>query len=540
MKTVVRQKYFFLLLLFSLNAQAQVGIGTTTPQANLDIPAVNAANPTNTDGILIPRINAFPATNPTVNQQGMMVFLTTATTFGGNAKIPGFYYWNNPTTDWIAVGNNSTTGWQLSGNAGTNATTNFVGTTDNVDLLFRRNNIRAGRLGLNNTSFGLNSLNPATTGTRNTAIGANVLNNNTSGTRNTGIGENTLFSNTSGGENIAIGAGSLFSNTTGNQNSAIGRNVLTTNSTGSSNTGVGYLALRDNTIGEFNTAVGRSSLINNSDGIQNTAVGVNALFANTTGGFNSVLGVQAGRENSTGTNNTAIGFQSLFSNVTGTSNVAIGNQAGYFETGSNRLYIENSDADANNALIYGEFDNNILRTNSEFQIGNPTSTGYAFPTTDGTSGQILETDGNGALSWVNPNNNKTIVRSTLLANQSLGTTGWEKILFDFTVYDTNSEFSTTNNRFVAGSVGFFQINAGLHTNNQNNGQFYSIGVYVNGNLFQETTGNHLNNGPVHRNINCIVQLNATDYVEIYVQNYQVGVEIDSFPSKTFFEVQQVR
>ena len=76
---------------------------------------------------------------------------------------------------------------------------------------------------------------------------------------------------------------------------------------------------------------------------------------------------------------------------------------------NNKLYIENSDADPNNALIYGEFglDNtstgNILRTNSEFQIGNPITEGYAFPTTDGTSNQILKTDGSGSLSWTNNN-----------------------------------------------------------------------------------------------------------------------------------------
>ena len=130
------------------------------------------------------------------------------------------------------------------------------------------------------------------------------------------------------------------------------------------------------------------------------------------------------------------------------------------------------------------------------------------------------------------------MRINLSANQALGTTGWEKINFDTTVFDTKSEFA--GGTFTAASAGIYQVNAGFHTDNQSNTQFYSVGVYVNGTLYQETTGNHLGNGPVHRNINCMVNLAAGGTVEIYVQNYQPTVAIDSFAGKTFFEVQQIR
>ncbi|HMI06524.1 MAG TPA: hypothetical protein VK528_03180, partial [Flavobacterium sp.] len=120
------QSYLFLIVfsLFALSAGAQVGIGTNTPQAQLDIPATNAAAPSNTDGILVPRVNAFPVANPTAAQQGMLVFLTTTVA----TNIPGFYYWNNPTLSWIGIGN--TNNWSLLGNAGTTPATNFIGTTD--------------------------------------------------------------------------------------------------------------------------------------------------------------------------------------------------------------------------------------------------------------------------------------------------------------------------------------------------------------------------------------------------------------------------
>jgi trimeric autotransporter adhesin len=67
-------------------ATAQVGINTTLPDAQLDIRSSNQATPSNTDGILIPKIDAFPVTNPTLAQKGMLVYLTTIS----GLNQPGF------------------------------------------------------------------------------------------------------------------------------------------------------------------------------------------------------------------------------------------------------------------------------------------------------------------------------------------------------------------------------------------------------------------------------------------------------------------
>ncbi len=513
MKTKRIVLFFFILSAF--NALAQVGVNTTSPSAQLDIVSSNTATPANTDGLLIPRINAFPITNPTASQQSMLVYLTT--TAGTNP--PGFYYWDNTSTSWKAVG--GTTGWSLTGNAGTSTATNFMGTTDNKDVIFKRNGIRAGFLGDSNTStgsmntaFGSNTLLSTTTGIRNTALGTNTLRANSSGNMNVTIGDQSMFSNTSGSENVAIGVGSLYSNLTGVSNVAIGRNALTsTNGTaltteGSNNTAIGYVSMKFNSKGAYNVAIGRES-----------------LYSNTLGN-----------------NNTGIGYNAGYSNTIGNNNIFIGNQAGYNETGSNKLYIDNTTADANNALIYGDLGTTpkILRTNSQFQIGNPAASGYALPTTRGNSGQILQTDGAGNTNWVDTVNNLSIIRTNLSFNQSLNTSGWQKISFDTTVFDTKSEFSTSNNQFVALKDGFYEINAGFHTNNQSNNQYYSIGVYKNGVLYQMSAGNHSNLGVVNRNISCIVSLSAGDIIEIYAENYQSGVYIDSYSGKTYFEVKQIK
>ena len=95
------KKIYFIILscLIAATALSQVGINTTNPNAQLDVRASNQAVPTNTDGMLIPKIDVFPAINPTIAQQGMLVYLTT--TVGVN--VPGFYYWNNTPASWLPL-----------------------------------------------------------------------------------------------------------------------------------------------------------------------------------------------------------------------------------------------------------------------------------------------------------------------------------------------------------------------------------------------------------------------------------------------------
>jgi len=116
---------------------------------------------------------------------------------------------------WAAA---AASGWALTGNSGTTAGTNFVGTTDNVDLVFKRNSTEAGRIGSSNTSFGLSSLVSNVGGSRNVAIGNEALVSLTSGDENTAVGYRALYS--SDGENNHIGIGSFagaYTTTGGNE-----------------------------------------------------------------------------------------------------------------------------------------------------------------------------------------------------------------------------------------------------------------------------------------------------------------------------------
>ena len=83
---------FISIILYPFLMVSQVGIGTTDPKSLLDIKVLNISNPTNEDGILIPRISDFPTTDPTADQNGMLIYHT------GNKN---FYYWENSAQKWL-------------------------------------------------------------------------------------------------------------------------------------------------------------------------------------------------------------------------------------------------------------------------------------------------------------------------------------------------------------------------------------------------------------------------------------------------------
>ncbi|MEZ4793714.1 MAG: hypothetical protein R2783_09705 [Gelidibacter sp.] len=280
----MKTKIQCLFILWAFSAAAQVGIGTTDPKAILDIKSTNQANPSSTDGMLVPKIDTFPATDPSIDQQGMLVYLTTAV----GTDQPGFYYWDNPTSVWIPIGNNSNSGWNLNGNAGTDDTVNFIGTRDNEDIVFKRNNVKAGRIGLSNLSLGTNSaLNSS--GINNVFLGTEAGSAHATGDANVYIGRRAGFSGTSGANNVLIGNGAGFFNTA------------------SSNVFVGGFSGNATTSGSFNAFLGISSGSTTSTGIGNTFIGGNAGQGNTVGSFNTSLGRLSKPAVNNLTNATAIG-----------------------------------------------------------------------------------------------------------------------------------------------------------------------------------------------------------------------------------------
>lgn len=171
--------------------------------------------------------------------------------------------------------------WLTTGNAGTTSS-NFLGTTDNKDLFFKRNNTRAGIISVFNTALGVNTYNTTSLGVLNTALGISSMQNNGSGSNNNATGYRTLYNNINGDNNSAYGHNSLTSNTNGYFNSAYGSNTLSANTTGFYNSAFGAYALKSCT-GTYNTGIGSDALNTTTTGTNNIGVGFNAIVPSASG-----------------------------------------------------------------------------------------------------------------------------------------------------------------------------------------------------------------------------------------------------------------
>ncbi len=174
--------------------------------------------------------------------------------------------------------------WSPNGNAGLTAGTNFLGTTDNTDIVLKRNNIIAGILNgaLLNSSYGVDSFSLSASGGYNSAFGSSVLHSLTSGSENTGMGFNALFYLTSGTGNTAVGKNALQATTIGASNVGIGVNSFQANN-GYSNVGIGGLTGQSLTTANFNILIGTAAGSNQTAGDKNTMIAYNGDFASSTG-----------------------------------------------------------------------------------------------------------------------------------------------------------------------------------------------------------------------------------------------------------------
>lgn len=400
---------FGIAALFAISSKAQnVAINNDGSQpassAMLDIKSTSK-------GLLIPRMTGAQKTAISSPATSLLVYQTDGT--------KGFYYYNG--SAWTAVAGPSqagVAGWSTTGNAGTDSAINFIGTTDNKPLIgkvggqsvfqfsaFSKNTLvgyQAGvqaaagsgsvmmgyQAGFSNTSGVLNHFVGYKAGYKNVSgknnffegygagynnvsdanffVGNVAGHENTFGIANHFVGNFAGGNNTFGSYNFFEGYNAGYNNTTGSNNLFIGLEAGYENKSGSFNLFMGEGAGRFNGIGAYNQFEGYQAGMFNTSGAHNYFSGYQAGYKNTTGNYNHFSGVYAGYNNTTGGANTFIGYKAGFGNVTGFNNVIIGYQAGVYETGSNRLYIANSNT--TKPLLYGEFDNQVIAVNGVQKI----------------------------------------------------------------------------------------------------------------------------------------------------------------------------
>ncbi len=285
-----------LSILLSHFAQAQVGIGTSSPnsKAVLDLTST-------TKGLLVPRMLASEKTAISSPATGLLIYQTDGTA--------GFYYYTGSALILISSE-------LLSKTEGTNFTSSLLVGHKTASGISNANN---------NTGIGIDALSSLTTGDENAGVGFTALGSNTGGNYNTANGAYALGLNTNGSNNVAVGNSSLYNNAT-SDNVAVGYKSLFTNTSGSSHVAIGANALKSNTVGLYNTALGCSTLYSNTNTGLNTACGYKALFLSM-GNNNTALGAEAGYDITTGSNVTCIGYNAQPSSATVSNQFVLGNSS---------------------------------------------------------------------------------------------------------------------------------------------------------------------------------------------------------------------
>lgn len=332
----------FVLAFIGYSSYAQIGIGTKTPDESsaLDVKLPNK-------GVLLSRVSLTGTTDITTIPSAANSLTVYNTATAGDV-VPGYYYWNTVAAKWIRLidSSSSSGGWGVKGNSGTNPATDFIGTTDDNNIIFKRNKVKIGMLAQTNISFGEQALQNVISGKENVGIGSNALNRNSSGNSNTALGHYALNSNStsfntgigslalssviSGDSNTAVGNSSSQNIRTGRMNTSVGHNSLYNGNTGSLNTAIGSYAAYNNAYGDLNTAIGYDALQSNNYGSSNTALGMKSLFdlkavAAGISDSNVAVGSNAGARLASGNNNIFLGADTKPTNTVGSNQLNIGN-----------------------------------------------------------------------------------------------------------------------------------------------------------------------------------------------------------------------
>ncbi|MBX7153314.1 MAG: hypothetical protein K1X91_00010 [Bacteriodetes bacterium] len=358
-------------------ASGNVGIGTTTPNALLDV----KGNVLLTNGGTASELRLYEPSASGSNYTGFKAQAQTADvtyTLPAADGTSGYALTTNGsgTLSWAAVANSSTA-WMRAGNSSTTPGTDFVGTTDAQDLMFKVNNTERFTLKQSTGFLHLNQTN------QNTMMGYQVANASPSGGANTGIGYQSLYNLTTGASNVALGFVAMSQNQTGSHNTALGTVALNANTgsynvgigswsgywmTGSNNTVIGYLAGYNHTNGNWNIFIGDSTTIPAS------TTGSNLLNIG-----NSIYGTNI----STASPKIGIATSSIASGATldVRGHIALSNAGSASEL---RLYEPSASG------------SNYTAFKAQAQTADVT---YTLPAADGTSGYVLTTNGSGTLTW---------------------------------------------------------------------------------------------------------------------------------------------
>ena len=361
-----------------INYNGNVGIGTTSPAAKLDVVGRIGLNDGNS--------------NVSVGD------------FAGDGLTTGVH---NTALGFKALTTEDTGSYSVAIGSGALEDQNYNGAAHNIAVGYDAGtNVSTG---IYNVLIGGEAADTLTTGSRNIAIGRKALQSESTGGRNVAIGYQALYSQNAQTDafNVAIGYDTGVAVTTGTENVLIGGNTGLALNTGIRNVAVGHGALQTEDGHGYNVAVGNRALQAQNAGADayNVAVGSNAGQAVTTSVRNVIIGGRAADSLTSGGYNIAIGYSALGSEDTGARNVAVGYAA---------LGLQNYNGDAYNVAI-------------GYSAGSEITTGIQNTLIGGLAGDAINTANNNiaigylALTTETSGSNNIAIGVTALQQSNGGT-----------------------------------------------------------------------------------------------------------------------
>lgn len=404
------------ILFFTIiSANSQVGIGTTSPHPS------SVFDVTSTEkGILIPRVSLINVTTTMLDGTntaaiGLLIYNTNALVIGGNGV--GYYYFNG--SIWEQLSTSSTSNDHDFYEEGSTSAPNSIN-----DDMFTHGNLAVGK---NTADYALDIEEDSET----RALNVNMINSSNDNTYSayfenlsTGTGEHFgIRTNVSGSDKIYGSYNNLTSNDNGYEMYGTYNNFKGTFTTSGTKFGVynnfenfpGQVTVGVQNEMTFRESYNKKGVVNNvtSDGfaigiVNNVSGGIEAI-----GTSNNVLGGPTG--NPIGTRNWVGGSSpfTAYASHNVISSTYLGAKVGvYSEVSGSGVY-----------TFAGYFRGKLAVGTTIFNTGSADY--YVFPESRGLANQIMQTDGSGNVSWVDPStvetDNQNISGSGLLGtNLTIG------------------------------------------------------------------------------------------------------------------------
>ena len=159
---------------------------------------------------------------------------------------------------------------------------------------------------------------------------------------------------------------------------------------------------------------------------------------------------------------------------------------------------------------------------------------FKLPQSDGSAGQVLQTDGNGNLSWVSQPTNTPAFSVYRNGTQSIAHNTYTKVQYNIENFDTDNTFdNSTNYRFTPAFSGKSYLVASVRLYGTDDFNNYILEIHKNGSavLRQQNSHWHYESALVSG----IVTHDTDDYFEVIVmQQSGSGLDIMGGSQITYF------